>query len=101
VVAVRFLLEVKKMTWNYRIIRQKDEYGESAYGICEVFYDEEGNAELWTGPVELYFDGDKVDFLAQILNAFVQPTLEERNEQLFTEAHQPPCRDKGFAEDCS
>ncbi len=36
------------MTWNYRIMKRKDEIGEYEFGIYEVYYDENGNVSCWT-----------------------------------------------------
>ncbi len=82
------------MNWNYRIIRQDDEYGDKVYGICEVYYDEEGNVDLWTEPVEMYFEEDKLDMLILLITAFMKPTLEEKDGHLFYEKAKPACGDK-------
>ncbi len=83
------------MNWNYRIIRQEDEMGgHKVYGICEVYYDEEGNVDLWTEPVELYFEEDKIDMLIQLVKAFMKPTLEEKDGHLFYEKAKPACGDQ-------
>jgi hypothetical protein len=36
------------MSWNYRIMKRKNETGEYEFGIYEVYYDEKGNIESWT-----------------------------------------------------
>ena len=36
------------MTWNYRVMKRKNEAGEYDFGIYEVFYDENGKVVSWT-----------------------------------------------------
>lgn len=36
------------MTWNYRVMKRKNESGEYDFGIYEVFYDENGKVVSWT-----------------------------------------------------
>jgi hypothetical protein len=36
------------MTWNYRVMKRKNESGEDDFGIYEVFYDDNGKVESWT-----------------------------------------------------
>lgn len=44
------------MSWNYRLVLlHKDEY-ETVYGICEVYYDEDGNPNGRTDPVPVISD---------------------------------------------
>lgn len=36
------------MTWNYRVMKRKNEKGEYDFGIYEVFYDDNGKVVSWT-----------------------------------------------------
>jgi hypothetical protein len=34
--------------WNYRVMKRKNDQGQFDFGIYEVFYDDQGEAETWT-----------------------------------------------------
>lgn len=36
------------MSWNYRIMKRKNELGELKFGIYEVYYDDNGNIKGYT-----------------------------------------------------
>lgn len=36
------------MSWNYRVLKRKNESGEYEFGIYEVYYDNNENIESWT-----------------------------------------------------
>ena len=36
------------MTWNYRVLKRKNETGEYDFGIYEAFYDDNGKVVSWT-----------------------------------------------------
>jgi hypothetical protein len=36
------------MTWNYRVIKRKNQSGEYDFGIYEVYYDDKGSVVSWT-----------------------------------------------------
>lgn len=46
------------MSWNYRVVKDRDEKtGEEWYGMCEVYYSEDGKINGITAPlfsVEIY-----------------------------------------------
>lgn len=62
------------MTWNYRIA--KNQYGELF--IIEVYYDEDGKAELWSGAIKPYGNDleDLMRELDSMLGAFKRPIFE-------------------------
>ncbi len=89
------------MTWNHRVIRQKATPQEAAvsgeeyvYSIREVFYDEEGHVDLWSNAIEMYFEDDKIDMLIYLMEAFMKPTLEEKDGHLFYEKAKPASGDQ-------
>lgn len=63
------------MSWNYRVVK-KDQY----YGICEVYYDNDGKIEGWTDFIEPV--GDAPDELREdmeyMMKAFQLPVLYEK-----------------------
>lgn len=36
------------MSWNYRVMKRKNESGDYDFGVHEVYYDENGNVISWT-----------------------------------------------------
>jgi hypothetical protein len=36
------------MTWNYRVMKRKNQSGEYDFGIYEVYYDDKGSVVSWT-----------------------------------------------------
>ena len=41
------------MTWNYRVVVEKDVTGDDVYSIREVYYAKRGEIRGWTDPVTL------------------------------------------------
>jgi len=73
---------IRKMSWNYRIIKEKD-----YYYIGEVFYKKDGDIEGWTDPINILdeeLDGLKMDYRL-IAEAFKKPTLEVKGNKLKNE----------------
>lgn len=66
------------MSWNYRVMKRKNESGEYEFGIYEVYYDKNGNIESWTEnsltPVCTSEEG-LLDELNLMLDAFKKETL--------------------------
>ena len=67
-------------TWNYRVIKTRDNESDAVYQIIEVYYDDDGAIEQWStqpnaaGGEDL--DELKNDLLHQ-LAALDKPVLEE------------------------
>ena len=72
------------MTWNYRIMKRRNEIGEYEFAVYEVYYDEGGNLCGWTEnpltPTCLSED-DLRHELTIMMEAFKKETLEYDMEQ--------------------
>jgi hypothetical protein len=67
------------MTWNYRIVKTKDEFGIS-YGVYEIFYSDDGTP--WGMTEEAMFEMDTPDDVSEIIRiieAFQKPVLNEED----------------------
>jgi hypothetical protein len=65
------------MTWNYRIVRTRDEFSVS-YGIHEVYYSDDGTPWACTEePMFVMDEPDDVGEICKIIEAFQQPVLDE------------------------
>ena len=68
------------MTWNYRIIKDKD-----YYTVCEVFYNDNGKPHSWSEPIDI--GGESTDEileqLLQMIKDINQKVLEVRNNKLY------------------
>lgn len=64
------------MNWNFRVVQ--DKHGD--FSIREVFYDDEGNVDLWAiyemAPIGETLSALKADF-EKMKEAFRQPALKE------------------------
>lgn len=56
--------------WNYRVLRTPTSEGELAYGIHEVYYDEEGTITNWSDSMTP--QSDTLEGLADDLNLMMQ-----------------------------
>lgn len=66
------------MYWNYRVAKKKRD-DVIVYGLVEVYYNDEGEAEGWTDFVSLEGEDElslKAD-LELMLHAFSKPTFEK------------------------
>jgi len=73
--------------WNYRVIKriydtgEAYDIGEAYYTICEVFYDEGGSVNLYSGPKSPR--GETLDDLKENLSfmqiALNKPVLDEKD----------------------
>ena len=66
--------------WNYRIVKIGDDGDEllAPYGLCEVYYTEDGEIYGATeAPVDIWLDSPQdLDILITIIGAFNKPALE-------------------------
>lgn len=68
------------MSWNYRVLAEETNTGETAYRIAEVYYDDAGKPDAWTlpdyNPTAEWDDvGDLKGTVELILGAFDKPVL--------------------------
>jgi hypothetical protein len=65
------------MTWNHRVLRHIDAWGDEYYTFAEVFYDDNDKPE---GYSTVCMVGDNIDEIRQIANRLLkaadQPVLE-------------------------
>jgi hypothetical protein len=65
------------MTWNHRVLRHIDAWGDEYYTFAEVFYDDDDKPE---GYSTVCMVGDNIDEIRQIANRLLkaadQPVLE-------------------------
>ena len=68
------------MTWNHRVLRHVDAWGDVYYTFAEVHYDENGKPETYT---TVCMVGDDIAEMQQIadrlLTATAQPVLDEKD----------------------
>ena len=66
-----------EFTWNHRVIRHTDPWGDVYYTFAEVHYDEDGKPEAYT---TVCMVGDDIDEMQEIANrllvASAQPVLD-------------------------
>jgi hypothetical protein len=82
------------MTWNYRIMRYRDEHPEfgHSFGIHEVYYGDDGSVENWTEDAITLVGPDLDDLewqLRAMLEAFQKPVLEFEPDQPSDGAGEP------------
>ncbi len=69
------------MTWNYRVIAQKNEVGELIYGVHEVYYDEENHQISYWSANPIVLEADSYETLKAMkdryLLAYAKPVLIE------------------------
>jgi hypothetical protein len=73
------------MTWNYRVMKRKNDAGIYDFGIHEVYYDEHGNINSWTENPLTPTCSSEEDLqyeLTKMMEAFKQEAL-----QIDTERH--------------
>jgi hypothetical protein len=71
------------MTWNYRVMKRKNEIGEYEFAIYEVYYDETGNVSGWTeNPLTptCASEEDLLHELTIMIEAFKKETLNYDKE---------------------
>jgi hypothetical protein len=65
------------MTWNHRVLRHIDAWGDEYYTFAEVFYDDDDKPE---GYSTVCMVGDNIDEIRQIANRLLkaadQPVLD-------------------------
>ena len=71
-------------TWNYRVIRKKNESGEITFQIHEVYYDHAGEINGWTErPVQPL--GESISELHKDIRHFLEAFQKETLEEVTTE----------------
>ena len=69
------------MSWEYRVVKVKNENGEEEFGIREVYNNHEET--IWTKNPQAAFGGSADELkqdLLMMLQAFYKPVLEETTE---------------------
>jgi hypothetical protein len=68
------------MTWNHRVLRHVDPWGDVYYTFAEVFYDDDGKPDSYS---TVCMVGDNIEEMQQIadrlLMATAQPVLEAKD----------------------
>jgi hypothetical protein len=71
------------MSWNYRVMKRKNESGEYDYGIHEVYYNEEGEVISWTRESLTPVCPSEEDLMYEMnlmLEAFKEETISYKEE---------------------
>ena len=67
------------MTWNYRIVKFRDEWDEKEYyGLFEVYYGDDGKPEARTEDPFFIMD-EPYDYLElmKVISAWIEPVLKD------------------------
>ena len=70
------------MTWNYRILAQKNSDDNINYAVHEVYYNENKEIEYWSeSPITLHAESSEelIMMKDRYLLAFTKPILNEEN----------------------